>query len=115
MTAGALLPPAGPPDKLELALPERAQAWKAAQNFEAMALGQLLQPMFDTVKSGDGAFGGGEGEDTWRPMLTQELAKQIAKSGGLGLAVPVYHQMLEMQEKAAHDETSRKPHGKNRI
>lgn len=65
-----------------------------------MALGQLLQPMFDTVKTGDGPFSGGQGEETWRPMLTQELAKQVAKSGGLGLAVPVYHQMLTMQEDA---------------
>ena len=95
---GNLLPQARPPDALELALPNRAKAWKAAGDFEAMALGQLLQPMFDTVKTGDGPFGGGQGEETWRPMLTQELAKQVAKSGGLGLAVPVYHQMLKMQE-----------------
>jgi Rod binding domain-containing protein len=31
-------------------------------------------------------------------MLTQELAKQIARHGGLGLAVPVYRQMLLSQE-----------------
>ena len=75
-------------------------AWKAAQDFEAMALGQLLAPMFETVKSSAGPFGGGSAEDTWRPMMTQELAKQIGKAGGLGLAVPIYRQMLLMQEQA---------------
>ncbi len=100
MSVGALLPASGPPDAAELANPANAKSWKAAQDFESMALGQLLAPMFDTVKTGDGPFGGGQGEETWRPMLTQELAKQIGKSGGLGLAVPVYHQMLKMQEKS---------------
>jgi len=100
MSTGALLPPSGPPDTAELTNPVNAKTWKSAQDFEAMALGQLLGPMFETVKTGDGPFGGGQGEETWRSMLTQELAKQIGKSGGLGLAVPVYHQMLKMQEQS---------------
>lgn len=88
------------PDATELAQPDRARAWKTAQDFEAMTLGQFLGPMFETVKPQDGLFGGGSAEETWRPMMTQELAKQIAKSGGLGLAVPVYRQMLLIQEQA---------------
>ncbi len=92
--------PSQPPSPAELADPSKARTWKAAQDFEAMALGQLLAPMFETVKPSAGPFGGGEGEESWRPMLTQELAKQVEKGGGLGLAVPVYQQMLLMQEKA---------------
>lgn len=88
------------PDAVELAQPGHAKAWKAAQDFEAMSLGQFLAPMFETVKSAQGLFGGGAGEETWQPMMTQELAKQMAKSGGLGLAVPIYRQMLLMQEQA---------------
>lgn len=88
------------PDAAELARPEAAHAWKAAREFESMALGQFLAPMFETVKSSEGLFGGGSAEETWRPMLTQELAKQMSKSGGLGLAVPVYRQMLLMQENS---------------
>ena len=98
---GQLLAPSGPPDAAELLDPGRATAWKAARDFEAMALGQMLQPMFETVNTGDGPFGGGAGEETWKPMLTQELAKRISQSGGLGLAVPVYQQMLKMQEQAS--------------
>ena len=94
----AILPPSGPPDAAMLAQPNAAKAWHAAQDFEAMAIGQLLAPMFDTVDTAHGAFGGGDGEATWRPMLTEAMAKQMAAHGGIGLAVPVFQQMLRMQE-----------------
>ena len=97
------------PDAAELSNPDNAKAWKAAQDFEAMALGQFLAPMFDTVKPEDGLFGGGSAEGQWRPMMTQELAKSIAKSGGLGLAVPVYRQMLQMQEQAKEPKPKETP------
>ncbi len=71
---------------------------QAAQAFEANMLGELLKPMFDTVDSAHGLFGGGDGEATWRPMLTEQLAKHIAAHGGLGLAGPVLRQMLHAQE-----------------
>jgi Rod binding domain-containing protein len=93
--------PVAAPDAATLAEPGAARAWKAAQDFEAMALGQLLAPMFDTVDSAKGQFGGGDGESAWRPMLTQAIAKQMAAHGGLGLAVPVFHQILAMQETEA--------------
>jgi flagellar protein FlgJ len=71
---------------------------KAAQDFEAMAIGQLLAPMFDTVDSAHGLFGGGAGEETWKPMLIAEFGKHIAAHGGFGLAAPVMAAMLRMQE-----------------
>jgi flagellar protein FlgJ len=74
-----------------------AKLAKAAHDFEAMAIGQLLQPMFNTVNTAKGTFGGGAGEEAWKPMLVQEFAKQIANHGGLGLAKPVYDAMLRMQ------------------
>jgi len=82
---------------------------KAAQDFEAMALGQMLAPMFETVDASKGAFGGGAGEQAWQPMMVNELGKQMAKSGGVGLARPVMEQMLRMQEartKGAADASS---------
>ncbi len=80
-------------------LPDRVQQLaKAAQDFEAMALGQLLKPMFETVNTAKGLFGGGAGEEAWRPMLVQEMAKSLAQHGGLGLARPVLQQMIRMQE-----------------
>jgi flagellar protein FlgJ len=75
-----------------------AQLHQAAQDFEAMALGELLQPMFDTVDTSSGAFGGGAAEAAWKPMLVQAIGKQIAAHGGLGLAAPVLAAMLRAQE-----------------
>ena len=63
-----------------------------------MALNQLLAPMFETVDTSRGPFGGGEGEQAWKPLMVQEMAKGIARAGGLGLAKPVMEQMLRMQE-----------------
>ena len=74
--------------------------WKAAKDFEAMAIGQMLEPMFSTVDSSQGEFGGGAGEQNFKPMLVTEMAKAVEQRGGLGLAAPVYAQMLKMQEKA---------------
>ncbi len=89
---------AAPPDAASLADPRVARTWKAAQDFEAMTLGALLKPMFETVDLAHDPLGGGEGEAAWRPMLVAEIAKGMARQGGIGLAVPVFHQMLRMQE-----------------
>jgi Rod binding domain-containing protein len=74
--------------------------WQAAKDFEAMALGELLRPMFSTVDSAHSAFGGGEAEATWQPMLVDAIAKQMAAHGGIGLAAPVFNAMLRAQEQA---------------
>lgn len=89
---------ASAPTAAELADPAAARVWRAAQDFEALAIGQFLQPMFATADMADSPFGGGTGEATWRPMLTEEIARALARHGGLGLAAPVYHQMLRLQE-----------------
>jgi Rod binding domain-containing protein len=78
---------------------QTAKLWQAAKEFEAMALGQLLQPMFETVDSAHSAFGGGEAEATWQPMLVDAIGKQMAAHGGIGLAVPVFNAMLRAQEQ----------------
>lgn len=73
---------------------------QAAQDFEAMALSQLLAPMFDTVDTAHSAFGGGDAEATIKPLLVDAIAKHIAAHGGLGLAAPVFASMLRTQEAA---------------
>jgi peptidoglycan hydrolase FlgJ len=80
------------------AAPDPAKIRKAANDFEAMVIGQFLQPMFDTVDTTKSAFGGGSAEAAWKPMLVQEIGKQIAAHGGFGLAEPVYAAMMRMQE-----------------
>ncbi len=73
---------------------------RTAREFEAMALGALLQPMFEGLGKG-GAFGGGPGEQMWRPMLVNEFARAIADGGGLGIGDAVMRQMIAMQEQRA--------------
>jgi flagellar protein FlgJ len=73
---------------------------RAAEAFEAQALGQLLQPMFATLNPGHGAFGGGSAEAQWQPMLTDAIASSIARSGGLGIAGMVLREMLRIQSGA---------------
>ena len=73
---------------------------RAAQDFETMALNQLLTPIFETVDGSKGPFGGGPGEAAWKPMMVSEMAKAMSQQGGLGLAQPIMQQMLRMQEAA---------------
>lgn len=104
--AGAVTVSAAPlaatPAKTTLSPAEIDKVRKAAQAFEAMALGELLQPMFKTVDTSKGPFGGGAGEATWKPMMVDEIAKTIARHGGIGLADSVMKEMLRMQE-TKHD------------
>jgi len=79
---------------------DAASIAKAARDFEAMAIVQLLQPMFETVQTDKGLFGGGAGEAAWRPMMVEQVAKQIAAHGGLGLAKPIEDALRRAQETA---------------
>jgi flagellar protein FlgJ len=78
---------------------QATRLWQAAQDFEGMAIGQMLAPMFETVDLAHSAFGGGEAEATWQPMLVDAIAKQMAAHGGIGLAVPVFNALLRAQEQ----------------
>ena len=84
------------------------KARKAATEFEGMTIGEMLQPMFDTVDTANGLFGGGAAESQFRSLQVLEMGKQIANNGGIGLADSVYRQMLAMQETAQQEKTQQK-------
>ena len=73
---------------------------KAAEEFEAVFLSQMLAPMFETLES-DTLFGGGPGEDIYRSMMVEEYGKAIARSGGVGIADAVARELLSIQEAVA--------------
>lgn len=98
MAAMVLSAVAGGPPPNDLPPAQAAKLWKAATEFEAMTLGELLAPMFDTVDTSRGPFGGGDGEAAWRPMLIREIGKQMEAQGGIGLAAPVFEALLRKQE-----------------
>jgi Rod binding domain-containing protein len=73
----------------------------AAGKFEAMALGELLKPMFSTVDLSSGPFGGGTAEQQWMPMLVDAIASKMQQAGGLGLAGPVRAALARAQAGGA--------------
>lgn len=75
----------------------KAALRKTAEDFEAVFLSQMLQPMFDTIPQ-DSLMGGGHAETIYRGMMVEEMGKSISRSGGIGIADSVYRELLKMQE-----------------
>jgi peptidoglycan hydrolase FlgJ len=69
---------------------------KTAQDFEASFLSSMLGEMFEGLDT-SGPFGGGQGEAMFRSLLMDAFGKQVAKSGGVGVAAAVQREMLKMQ------------------
>ena len=73
-----------------------AEVDKAAEEFEAVFLSQMLQHMFagvDFTPEADGA-----GEEIYKSMLVDEYAKLMSRSGGIGVADHIRREMLKLQE-----------------
>lgn len=74
-----------------------AKLREVSQDFEAVFLAQMLQPMFANLGA-EKPFGGGLSEGMWRSKQVEEYGKAIVKNGGIGLADAVFREMLKMQE-----------------
>ena len=75
---------------------QKAAAKKAAEDFESVFVSQMMEPMFEGLKT-DGLMGGGNGEAVFRSLMIQEVGKEIAKGGGIGISDGIYKEMLRMQ------------------
>lgn len=78
---------------------DMAATKKAAQSFEAVFLSQMMGHMFEGVGK-DSLFGGGAGEEMFRPMLFDEYGKLMAQKGGIGIADTVMRTLIKQQEKS---------------
>lgn len=88
-------------DALKKVSPEaQAKAKSSAQDFESVFLNSMFQQMYTEVK-GDGPFGSTEGTGPWRSMLTEEYAKGISKSGGVGISDDVFRTLIMQQAARA--------------
>jgi Rod binding domain-containing protein len=85
------------PPVLTGAAKTEAQADKAAKEFEAVFIAQMVSTMFEGVGT-DGPFGGGYGESVFRSLMIDNYAKTIAERGGFGLADQVKREILRLQE-----------------
>jgi Rod binding domain-containing protein len=70
---------------------------EAAEEFEAVFLNTMLQNMFTGLENG-GTWGKGHGADAWQSLLVDEYARNIAETGGIGLADSVERELLALQE-----------------
>ena len=75
-------------------------ARRAAEDFEAVFLSQMLAPMFAGIKT-DALFGGGPAEDIYRSLLVEEYGKAISRAGGIGIADQVQREILALQEASS--------------
>lgn len=80
--------------------PKTAQEYsakRAADEFEAIFISQMLKKMSVGVKT-DGPFGGGQSEEIYRELMNEELGKTMTRKGGIGLSDAIYREMLKTQE-----------------
>ncbi len=68
-----------------------------AADFEAQFIASMMENMFSTVEKSP-EFSGGEGEEMFQSLLTNEYGKLIARTGGIGVADHVKREMIRMQE-----------------
>ena len=98
MNLGAPLPLsadiAAQPSAAELA--KRGQIEKTAKDFEASFLSVMLTQMFKDVGA-EAPFNGGQGEAAFKSFMSDAMAKQMVRSGGIGLADTVAQEMLKLQ------------------
>ena len=92
--APALTQPA--PQATAADLAKRGRIEETAKKFEAQFLSMMLQQMFEGVET-SGPFGGGPGESMFRSFMTEAMANQMVKAGGVGIADTVQREMLKLQ------------------
>jgi Rod binding domain-containing protein len=68
-----------------------------SQDFETVFLTNMFENMLDGLDD-DGPFGSGAGNGPWRSMLTEQYAKSISQSGGIGVARQIERQLVSLQE-----------------
>jgi Rod binding domain-containing protein len=78
------------------AIDRNSPTYKAAQDFESVFLGQMVAQMYTGIDA-KGPFGGGFAEQTYRSLMYQELGRQMAATGGVGIADAVYAEMVKLQ------------------
>ncbi len=78
--------------------PSPAEVQKAARQFEAIMVRQLLAPSIQPLMEGGG---GGQGGGVYGYLLTDTLATSITQGGGLGLSNVIARQLAPSSSAAA--------------
>mgnify|MGYP001049219860 CR=1 FL=1 len=83
-----------------------AETKMAEFTFRAVFLGVLMKAMRSTVGNG-GLFKNGADSQTYRDMFDQEIARSMARAGGIGLGQMVLRDQLRRQAAAESDEAKK--------
>ena len=74
-------------------LPDREALKSATVELEATFLAEMLRS--GGLGKSSGALGGGVGEEQFSSMLVMQQARQIARTGGIGLSEILFRSILE--------------------
>lgn len=91
ITSSFTLPNSADPSRVIDRLKEKAV------ELEGVFLNTLVSEMFKGLDT-DSMFGGGHAEETWRGMMAEQYAEQMAKAGGIGMADQMVAALLEQQQ-----------------
>jgi Rod binding domain-containing protein len=72
--------------------PRPNSARDASQEFESLFIAKLFEAMRKTAPEG-GVLAASGGEQMFRSMMDDEISRQIAHAGGLGLGDMLYQQL----------------------
>ncbi len=75
----------------------QAATHKAAEQFEAVFLSQVLDSVFSGVNP-NAMFGGGQSQQIYRSMMNEQIAGHMVKGRGVGIADAVYKELIKLQE-----------------
>lgn len=84
------------------------QIQKVSKEFESIFLGYMLKQMRKTVPE-DPLFGQSNAKDIFFDMYDDATAKEMAKAGGIGLAIMLYKQLATLDVKKAEETPAIKP------
>jgi flagellar protein FlgJ len=98
MMTAAVAAPAGLPPAAAVPSGATPGLRRAAEEFEAVFVGQILRGLTEGL-TGPGPLSGG-GDDPHASMLQDEYARLISRTGGIGIADAVLREMLKAQEVA---------------
>ena len=85
---------------------DTAKLRKAAQDFEALILRDVLQKMRQSSSGGKGLLSGA-GQNLYQDLMDDELAKAMARQGGLGLADVLVRGLLRSSTGAKNSSSSK--------
>jgi flagellar protein FlgJ len=74
-----------------------AKASAVSKEYEQVFISQFLGSMFSGLPT-DGITGGGQGEEMFRSMMTEQYAKGLTARGGFGLAAHMQAELMKHQQ-----------------